>query len=66
MVDVSEKLSRPVLDSLTGFVSVLSGTLRDTFAPPRLGSLERSFMADKELCQETVVSSSLDTRLQIR
>jgi hypothetical protein len=38
MVDASEKLSRPVLDTLTEFVFVLSGAIRDAIVPPRPGS----------------------------
>jgi hypothetical protein len=51
MVELSEKLSRPDLGPLTGFLSASSRSSRDTRPAALLENLAGSFMAGKELCQ---------------
>jgi hypothetical protein len=52
MVELSEKLIRPVLGALNGSVTASSATGQGAIAPPRLLNLPGSFISDEELCQE--------------
>jgi hypothetical protein len=51
MVDASEKLNRPVLDTLTAIETASSGADRDTNTPPHFTDLAGSFIVGVESCQ---------------